>query len=124
VIIANGEPLAGPLERVGGQVDQLPRRATHGQLLPTRPAATSPRKYSTVLATPSRTGTFGVQPRSVHARVMSGRRTLGSSSGKSRYTMGDLVPVNSTTISANCFTVYSSGLPIFVGSASPFMNRR
>jgi hypothetical protein len=38
-------------------------------------------KYSIVLTSPSSSCTFGSQPRSVRARVMSGRRCLGSSVG-------------------------------------------
>ena len=39
------------------------------------------RKYSMVLTSPSSSCTFGSQPRSVRARVMSGRRCFGSSVG-------------------------------------------
>ena len=42
------------------------------------------RKYSSVRGRPSASGTFGSQPRSVRARVMSGWRTLGSSTGSGR----------------------------------------
>ena len=41
-------------------------------------------KYSSVLVSPSSSGTFGSQPSSVRARVMSGCRTFGSSSGSGR----------------------------------------
>ena len=39
-------------------------------------------KYSIVFVSPSRRSTFGSQPSSVRARVMSGRRTFGSSTGQ------------------------------------------
>ena len=42
------------------------------------------RKYASVFCSPSSSPTFGSQPRSVRARVMSGCRTFGSSSGSGR----------------------------------------
>src|SRR6185437_188999 len=91
---------------------------------PICPDATSRLKYSIVRASPSRTGTAGSQSNVALARLMSGRRTFGSSAGRGWRAIFDDEPVNSSTIVARSATVYSTGLPMFVGLASPRMNRR
>ncbi len=48
--------------------------------------------------------------------VMSGWRTLGSSTGSGRKSIFDLLPVTFRIFSANCSTVISVGLPILQGS--------
>ena len=45
-------------------------------------------------------------------------------SGSGLWEIFDLVFVSSTTISASCCTVYSTGLPMFVGKASPRLYSR
>ena len=50
------------------------------------------------------------------ARVISGWRTLGSSTGSARYSMQAHVPVMRMISSANCLMVISLGLPILTGS--------
>src|SRR6185437_10287214 len=91
---------------------------------PICPDANSRLKYSMVRPSPSRTGTAGSQFNVALARVMSGRRTFGSSAGRGRRAIFDDEPVNSSTIVARSATVYSTGFPMFVGLASPRMNRR
>ena len=47
--------------------------------------------------------------------MMSGRRRTGSSAGSGSCSIGELVPVNSTTRSANSAIVNSPGLPKLTG---------
>src|SRR6185312_8580295 len=100
VIVADGEPLTRAVDRIGSEIDQLARRPIDLRrhvVAPGTPAIIdasgsggrgrirsvpmAPRKYSTVRLTPSRSATRGSQPSMLRARVMSGRRTFGSSSG-------------------------------------------
>src|SRR5258708_3971591 len=76
-------------------------------------------KYSSVRARPSSSATSGSQPSSVRARVMSGRRCFGSSTGSSRWTISLFEPASRTIVSASSSTVTSLGLPRFTGISSP-----
>ena len=66
-----------------------------------------------VLVRPSLHGTAGSQPSSSRARVVSGRRTLGSSTGRSTKAMADREPVAAMTSRAMSSTERSSGVPMF-----------
>ena len=68
------------------------------------------------LRIPSSNSTLGSQPRIFFARVMSGWRTFGSSTGSGLYLIFDFVPVMRMISSANCLIVISRGLPMFTGS--------
>ncbi len=71
---------------------------------------------SIVICRPSRSSTFGSQPSSSRARVMSGRRCFGSSTGSGLKTISDLLPVSVDHSSANSRMVTSFGLPMLTGS--------
>ncbi len=60
--------------------------------------------------------TTGFQPRRCQARVMSGRRCLGSSTGRGWKVSVLLEPVRRTIRSANSLIVSSFGLPMLTGS--------
>ena len=59
--------------------------------------------------------TSGSQPRISRARVMSGWRTCGSSTGSASKTISERDSVTSMTASASSSSVYSSGLPMLTG---------
>src|SRR2546425_272026 len=82
-----------------------PRRARHED---TEAHRRSPWKYSIVRRRPASSGTFGSQPKTWRAWVMSGWRTLGSSVGSGRSTTGLRLPVRRSTTSASWRTVNSS----------------
>src|SRR3984893_8240338 len=84
-------------------------------------SASSRRKYATVGTSPASSDTFGSHPSSVRARMMSGRRCLGSFSG-SGLTDRTRPPFPTTfrTASANSIKVISRGFPRLTGRASPF----
>ena len=73
---------------------------------------------------PSSKSTFGSQPSRVLARVMSGWRTFGSSTGKGLYSSCDFVPVRRWMCSPNALIVISRGLPMFTGSWKSLCERR
>ncbi len=73
---------------------------------------------------PSSKSTRGSQPSTFRARVMSGRRTRGSSWGSGLWTMGTSRPHRRCTERANSRMVISCGLPMFTGSASPEWSSR
>src|ERR1700736_447651 len=102
------------LRKVGNIANELP------QLVFCEPHATTRRKYSRVRANPSSSPTSGCQPRSLRARVMSGRRCLGSSMGSGLNSIGLLEADKRTMIWASSSTVTSSGLPRLTGRSSPF----
>src|SRR5205807_8259499 len=81
-------------------------------------------KYSIVLRIPSSKSTFGSQPSTFLARVMSGCLTFGSSTGNGLYSIEDLVPVIRWISSANCWIVISRGLPRFTGSRKSLVAKR
>ena len=58
------------------------------------------------------------------ARAMSGRRTLGSCTGRAWRTTGTLLPVIWSTVSASSATVNSAGFPRLVGSVRSLRKRR
>lgn len=64
---------------------------------------------------PSLSGVEGEKPISFLARLISGQRCVGSSSGKSWNMMDEDEPVNSITKLANSAMVVSIGLPMFIG---------
>ena len=68
-----------------------------------------------VCPSPSSSPTFGSQPRMLRARVMSGWRCFGSSTGSGRKTISLADLVNALMRSANCRIVTSAGLPQFTG---------
>src|SRR4029079_5161355 len=73
-------------------------------------------KYSMVFLSPSPSAPCGSQPpRSFRARVMSGCRTFGSSTGRGRKTISLLLFVSALMRSANSRMVVSIGLPQFTG---------
>jgi hypothetical protein len=77
-----------------------------------------------VLGNPWSRLTFGSHLRSLLASVISGWRTLGSSSGRGLKTTFDLLPVISMTFRASCSTVISFGLPTLMGPVSWLMASR
>src|SRR6185436_15457099 len=82
------------------------------------------RKYWIVLSSPSLSDTFGSQPRSVRASVMSGCRVCGSSTGSGLNTIGLRLPTASRIVSANSRMVISWGLPMLTGVAASLLSRR
>src|SRR5438552_10652971 len=74
------------------------------------------RKYSIVFLIPSSKLTRGSQLRTFFARVMSGWRTFGSSTGNGLCSIVDFAPVIRMISSANCLMVISRGLPRLTGS--------
>src|SRR5664280_2699606 len=74
-----------------------------------------PRKYSIVLLRPSSRPIMGCQERAVFARVISGRRCLGSSAGRGRWMIFDFEPVILMIFPARSPTDTSTGLPILTG---------
>src|SRR5437879_1361382 len=85
---------------------------------------TTGRKKSIVLRSPSSSATWGSQPSSVRALVMSGWRTLGSSSGRGRNTISLFEPVSALIRSANWRIEISIGLPQLTGSLWSERSRR
>src|SRR5215212_1706391 len=77
-----------------------------------------------VVARPTRAGGGGSHPSDSLARVMSGRRFWGSSSGRGFCEISLCEPESSMTISATSRTEYSMGLPIFTGRVSPLLISR
>ena len=73
-------------------------------------------KYSIVLPRPSSSETFGAHSRIVVARVMSGLRTFGSSTGSGLWTMRLDDPVSRRIVRAISSMVSSCGLPMLMGS--------
>src|SRR5579859_4213849 len=71
--------------------------------------------HVTVRSRPSRRGTWGFQPSNVAARVMSGLRCTGSSSGSGTKASSEDDPVTSRTSSASSSIVNSAGLPMLIG---------
>ena len=59
---------------------------------------------------------MGSQPSRVRARVMSGRRRMGSSWGSGLKTISDFEPVTARTSWAHSRMVHSTGLPMLTGS--------
>src|SRR5262249_1171617 len=78
-------------------------------------AYTLSRKYPMVWPSPSSSPTFGSQPRIVRARLMSGWRCFGSSTGSGRKTISLDDLVSALMRSANWRIVTSAGLPQFTG---------
>src|SRR5690606_14494261 len=76
------------------------------------------RNQSMVRRRPSARSTFGSQPSTARARLMSGLRTVGSSSGRGTYSSGLSEPTRSRTSSASSVIDTSHGLPMFTGPAS------
>src|SRR5262249_12482936 len=74
------------------------------------------RNHSIACRSPSSTSTRGSQPRSVRARVMSGCRILGSSTGSAWKTMGLALPARRMTRFASSRSVISCGFPRLTGS--------
>src|SRR5262249_23699501 len=74
------------------------------------------RNQSMVRRSPSSVSTRGSQPSSARARVMSGWRTLGSSSGSGPNTISLVEPVTRTMRLARSSNVISCGLPMLTGS--------
>ena len=72
-------------------------------------------KYSIVFFNPSSNPTFGSQPNISLALVISGFLLIGSSCGKSIYTIFESEPVNFNTISPISLIVNSLGFPILIG---------
>src|SRR5487761_1222917 len=79
---------------------------------------TTDRKYSRVRRRPSSRATRGSQPSRLRARLMSGRRCFGSSTGSSLNSMVLLEPARRTIVWARSRTVTSWGLPRLTGSSS------
>src|SRR4051812_48996329 len=76
-------------------------RASHNTCKPVRgPRTSSDSIYAMVASRPSSKLTCGFHPRSSLARVMSGRRRVGSSAGSGRFSILDREPVSATTRSA------------------------
>src|SRR5262245_61525934 len=73
------------------------------------------RYHSIVFFSPSSTGTRGSHPSTSFARVMSGLRVFGSSSGSGRYSILLRLPVSRRIIFANSRMVISFGLPMLTG---------
>src|ERR1051326_1906920 len=82
------------------------------------------RKYSRVFFNPSTRSTFAFQPRRVTARVTSGWRIFGSSSGSGGNVILPLLPVSCRISFANCSIGISSELPMLTGSFSADMSNR
>src|SRR6202022_1281626 len=78
------------------------------------------RKYSSVRRSPSSRPPSGCQPSLVRARVMSGWRRVGSSTGKGPCTISLFAPASLMIVSASCSMVTSCGLPRLTGISSPF----
>src|SRR5262249_33639091 len=74
------------------------------------------RNHSMVSRSPSSVSTRRPQPGRVGARVMSGWRPFGSSSGRGPNTISLAEPVTRTMRLASSSRVISCGLPMFTGS--------
>src|SRR5918997_849501 len=126
--------LMAPLEQAVGHVrahepgaagEQDPHRAVGASRRSDGRSANQLRVFSK----PSRAGTLGSQPNTSLARVMSGQRRLGSSSGRGSKTtslgLPEIFAERSITISAISYTLISLGLPMFTGLVSVlFINRK
>ena len=73
---------------------------------------------------PSSSATSGSQPSTCRARVMSGWRTWGSSTGSASKTISLGEPVTLSTAFASSSSVNSSGLPMFTGRCSSLVASR
>src|SRR5690349_4151933 len=72
---------------------------------------------------PSSSVIAGRQPRRRRARVVSGRRTAGSSTGRGMNSIGEALPVMSLIVSASRSTVSSREPPILTGPAKSLAAR-
>src|SRR5881392_1992602 len=111
-VIHHDDVVAGGHTRVDDVRADEARPARHEDL---HAGCSLSRKNWIVRRSPSSRPMRGSQPSSFRARVMSGCRTFGSSSGSGRNTTALLLPASRMIVRANSRIVTSCGFPQFTG---------